>query len=108
MSAVTSEDQLIRTIEELRAQVLQLSARLDHLELAGKPAQAPVSAAESAAPVQAEEPEISPEILLVISAAVAAFLGERGHIKAVRLVSTNRWAQQGRVNIQASHSLSRT
>jgi methylmalonyl-CoA carboxyltransferase large subunit len=45
--------------------------------------------------------------MLAISAAVAAYLGERAHIRAVRLVGTTRWSQQGRVNIQASHRLER-
>ena len=34
---------------------------------------------------------------------VAAFLGERAHIRQIRLVSSTAWAQQGRVSIQASH-----
>jgi methylmalonyl-CoA carboxyltransferase large subunit len=41
--------------------------------------------------------------LLVISAAVAAFLGERAHVRQVRLVHSDAWAQQGRVSVMASH-----
>jgi methylmalonyl-CoA carboxyltransferase large subunit len=48
---------------------------------------------------------ITEEEVLAISAAVAAFLGVRAHIRQIRLVSTNAWAQQGRVYIQASHRL---
>jgi methylmalonyl-CoA carboxyltransferase large subunit len=44
--------------------------------------------------------------LLVISAAVAAYLGKKPHIRQIRLVGTTAWAQQGRVTIQASHALS--
>ena len=40
---------------------------------------------------------------LVIAAAVAAFLGERAHIRQVRLVASEAWAQQGRVSVMASH-----
>jgi methylmalonyl-CoA carboxyltransferase 12S subunit len=43
--------------------------------------------------------------VLAISAAVAAYLGVRAHIRQIRLVSTGAWAQQGRVSIQASHRL---
>lgn len=47
--------------------------------------------------------EVSDEILLVLSAAVAAFLGERAHLRQVRLVHTDAWQQQGRVSVMASH-----
>ena len=43
--------------------------------------------------------------LIAISAAIGAYLGVRPHIRQIRLVSTNAWAQQGRVSIQASHML---
>jgi methylmalonyl-CoA carboxyltransferase large subunit len=49
---------------------------------------------------------LSEELLVVIGAAVAAFLGKRPHIKQIRLLGTTAWAQQGRVQIQASHALS--
>jgi methylmalonyl-CoA carboxyltransferase large subunit len=40
---------------------------------------------------------------MVITAAVAAFLGERGHVRQVRLLHSDAWAQQGRVSVMASH-----
>jgi len=67
------------------------------------PAQAPPKPPE---PEQAEE--IAPETILVLSAAVAAFLGKRARIKSARLVRaapSSAWAQQGRVFVQASHNL---
>ncbi|HUO29851.1 MAG TPA: hypothetical protein VMU80_11585 [Bryobacteraceae bacterium] len=63
-------------------------------------------AAPAPAPAPAEE--VAPEIVLVISAAVAAFLGKRARVRGARLVRTapsNAWAQQGRVFVQASHNL---
>jgi methylmalonyl-CoA carboxyltransferase large subunit len=64
------------------------------------------------APPKAPEPqpadEVAPETILILSAAVAAFLGKRARIKSARLVRTappNVWAQQGRVFVQASHNL---
>ena len=63
-------------------------------------------AAPAPAPAPAEE--VAPEIILVISAAVAAFLGKRARVRGARLVRTapsNAWAQQGRVFVQASHNL---
>jgi methylmalonyl-CoA carboxyltransferase large subunit len=98
-----------------------LSARLARLEAAIAPASesAPAlsapdveaPAAESAAvtpeapPETPEEEPISEETLVVISAAAAAYLGERPHIRQVRLIRTGAWAQEGRVTIQASHRL---
>jgi methylmalonyl-CoA carboxyltransferase large subunit len=71
------------------------------------PAQPPPSVVQPApAPVESEE--ITPEILVVLTAAVAAFLGKKARIRRASLVSRgsgNSWAQQGRVFVQASHNL---
>ncbi len=42
--------------------------------------------------------KISEELLMAISAAVAAYLGKRAHIRQVRLIGSTAWAQQGRVS----------
>ena len=78
------------TVVDLEAQIAALTKRLAELE--GK----------TAAP---ESEAISEEDVLAISAAIAAYLGVRAHIRQIRLVSTGAWAQQGRVSIQASHQL---
>jgi methylmalonyl-CoA carboxyltransferase 12S subunit len=63
--------------------------------------------APSPPPTQpAVEQGLSEELLLVISAAIAAFVGKKAHIRQIRLIGSAAWAQQGRVTIQASHSLS--
>ena len=52
--------------------------------------------------------EVSPETIMVLTAAVAAFMGKRARIRSARLVRTapsNAWAQQGRVFVQASHNM---
>lgn len=103
-------DKLAAAVEQLQAQVAALTERLAKVEgPAAAPEAEPGPVAKAAAPPQAApaREEISPEVLLAISAAVAAYLGERAHIRAVRLVSTTRWSQEGRVSIQASHRLSR-
>ena len=100
MSKIALE-KLAKTVEELQAQVAALTAKLAQVET-----QAP-EPPPAAAPVQQVEEGISEEILLAISAAVAAYLGERAHVRAVRLISTSRWSQEGRVSIQASHRLER-
>jgi len=74
------------------------------------PAPAPVLAvAPAPKPPEPEQvEEVSPEIIMVLTAAVAAFLGKRARIRGARPVRTapsNAWAQQGRVFVQASHNL---
>ena len=70
--------------------------------------------AATAAPLQTKRPQrgapagpepIGEEELLAISAALAAYLGVRVHMRQIRLISSSAWAQQGRVSIQASHRL---
>jgi methylmalonyl-CoA carboxyltransferase large subunit len=70
------------SVTDLEAQIAELTRRLRELEGG-----------------------ISEDEVLAISAAVAAYLGVRAHIRQIRLVSGGAWAQQGRVSIQASHQL---
>jgi methylmalonyl-CoA carboxyltransferase large subunit len=125
-----SVEGLQQALDALAAQLAALTARLEKLEAVGSAAPAvaaapvvealaqpvvePVAAqppvAEAAAAEPAPEPvkavdEFSEELLLVLSAAVAAYLGKRPHIRAVRLIGSSAWAQQGRVFVQASHQL---
>jgi hypothetical protein len=75
------------------------------------PAPAPEPApAPAAAPAPVEPEEIPAEVLTVLTAAVAAFLGKKARIRGVRrapIMSASAWAQQGRVFVQASHNLQR-
>ena len=41
-----------------------------------------------------------------LAEAIAAFLGKKAHIRQIRLIGSTTWSQQGRVNIQASHTFS--
>ena len=65
-----------------------------------------------AAEAKAADTGISPELLLVIAAAVTSFLGKKVRIRSARLMQSppeaiSAWAQQGRVFVQASHNLRR-
>jgi methylmalonyl-CoA carboxyltransferase 12S subunit len=54
--------------------------------------------------------QITPELLMVMSAAIAAYLGKTARIKQVRFVNpqlANSWGQSSRVVLQASHNLKR-
>jgi methylmalonyl-CoA carboxyltransferase large subunit len=101
-SASANSDEVLEALEALRRELTRLGARVALLEngAVGKPV-APIPAAA----VAAADAGISEEILLVISAAIAAFLGKKPHIRQIRLVGANTWAQQGRATIQASHAL---
>lgn len=77
------------TVAELQALVADLTARLEALETK----------------VAAQSDEVTPEVLLAISAAVAAYLGKRATVKQVRLRRGTAWSSQGRADIQHSHTI---
>lgn len=89
---VDEQASLADALERLRAEVARLGERVAVLE-----------AAHAAAP--ALGPGVSPELISIISASIAAYLGVKPRIKQIRLVGGASWAQQGRVTIQASHAL---
>lgn len=99
-------------LAEIRAQLADLGERVSRLEEQRQVGQAPPAATVA---VVGQAPEcisiakhvISEDRLVAISAAVAAFLGERVSIRQIRLIRSNAWAQQGRVSVQASHWLHR-
>ena len=89
-------------LEEIRAELADLRQRVGKLEHNGTGAavQEP-----EAAPAPPQPEPIPEETLALIAATVAAFFGERVHVRQIRLVGSRAWAQQGRVSIQASHIL---
>jgi methylmalonyl-CoA carboxyltransferase 12S subunit len=106
-------DHVLARIAELEARIARLEAARDatvtNLVTAAAAPRLPVPTAAqppaAAAPAGPAGPHeaVAEETLAVIAAAVAAFLGERAHIRQVRLVSSEAWAQQGRVSVMASH-----
>jgi methylmalonyl-CoA carboxyltransferase 12S subunit len=119
MKAETVElSQVVDALEGLKRELSRLGERVAALEAAGG-AVAPaapmkVKAGAAEAKLEAAPPPPTPtraeglseELVLVISAAIAAFLGKKAHVRAIRLIGSTAWAQQGRVTIQASHTLS--
>ena len=59
------------------------------------------AASQTAAADDAEQEEL----VMTISAAIAAFLGVQPHIRQIRLLGGASWAEHGRASIQASHIL---
>lgn len=52
--------------------------------------------------------EITPELLTIMSVAIAAYLGKTVRIRKARFIADqgpSSWSQQGRVSIQASHAI---
>lgn len=77
------------------------------VEAPSKPKSKPGPISETVKPAPAKE-EITAEILAIIAAAVAQFVGAGARIRSTRMLPVadgNAWAQQGRVIIQASHNL---
>ena len=100
---------LAHSIEKLRAQ-LDEQTRL----LAGVVVRLDEAGAQGASqtgvsvPGSTAEIAVSPELLVVMAAAIAAFLGKKVRIRSARMLQSpyeiiNPWAQQGRVTVQASH-----
>jgi methylmalonyl-CoA carboxyltransferase large subunit len=95
-----------QAIEALTAQLAQLNSHLASLQMAMPTAALGAAAAPApgaSAPAAAEE--ISEEVVLALSAAIAAYLGKRPRIRAIRVLQSGAWGQQGRVFVQASHRL---
>ncbi len=91
-------------LEALRQEVARLSERVAALEAAAGPSARTAANAQARAAGHSAE-GLSEEMLLVISAAIAAYLGKKPPIRQIRLLRSDAWAQQGRATIQASHAL---
>ncbi len=105
---------LTSTLKALETRVAELSPAAT-IRPAAVPASAPVAKAEATAPaakaaVQQKAEEVTPEMLVVIAAAVTAFMGKKVRIRSAKMLQSpyeivNPWSQQGRVFVQASHNL---
>ncbi len=93
----TSLEEVLSAVQSLRDEVGELRERLAALE---------GSASRRTAPADSQHDTLSEELVLTISAAIAAYLGVKPHIRQIRLLGSASWAQQGRATIQASHHLS--
>ena len=105
-----------RQLGELAGAVKALQARVDELSApaalksAVLPAvQAKADAAAAKETAHGAKAEVTPEVLVVIAAAVTAFLGKKVRIRSAKVLQSpyevvNPWAQQGRVSVQASHN----
>ncbi|HKS75527.1 MAG TPA: hypothetical protein VJQ82_20120 [Terriglobales bacterium] len=110
--------QLQRAIDGLRGEwaeevsSLMVAARLKgEASVPAPPAMIapPVKASPAPAPVPVKRQDVTPETLLVIAAAITAFLGKKVRVRSAKELylheSFNSWSQQGRAVIQASHNV---
>lgn len=102
-----ADGEVLATLRELRDEMRGLSRRVAELEgcLAAAGIRPPPAAPSAVERLPAAVPadEITEDELLAISAAVAAYLGVRAHIRQVRLIQSTTWGQIGRLNVHASH-----
>ncbi len=97
-----------RQLGELTAALKALQTRV--AELSAPAAAGPVAKVDAAKPsVHGAKAEVTPEVLVVITAAVTAFLGKKVRIRSAKAMQSpyevvNPWSQQGRVSVQASHN----
>ena len=107
IQALTERQQAAeRQLGELSAAIKALEAKIAAL---GQPAAAPAKAAP-VAPAKPKKAEVSPEVLVMLAAVAATYLGKEVRIRSAKMLQTpyeviNPWSQQGRVFIQASHSM---
>jgi methylmalonyl-CoA carboxyltransferase large subunit len=90
--------QVLDAVEALRDEVHRLAERVSALEAGAASAHAPAASPD--------DQRLSEELVLTLSAAIAAYLGVKPRIRQIRLLSNDSWAQKGRASIQASHILS--
>ena len=96
----TDQRSLLESLDALRRDVAQLGDRLKVVEATIAAPIVPKSANKPPAPAAG----IDEELLGVISAAIAAYLGVLPRIRQITLIGGAYWAQQGRVTVQASHT----
>ena len=107
---LTKDDlkEILKSNHEALVEVIREMKKPNEMEQTGIDAQKrDIEAKQSERKTNSEsvKAEITEEEVLAISAALAAYLGVRVHIRQIRLVSSHAWAQEGRVSIQASHRL---
>ncbi|HEY6794900.1 MAG TPA: hypothetical protein VI248_09470 [Kineosporiaceae bacterium] len=80
------------TVAQLLARIEELTRRVEWLEASVDGPLAPTA--------------VPPDVVLAISAAVAAYLGKRAKVRQIHLSGGARWAQEGRAAVMASHRVS--
>jgi methylmalonyl-CoA carboxyltransferase large subunit len=100
-----------RRLSILSTQINALEARIAELSQSSALRDAAAAQAKAAqtTPRKPASAEVTPEIIVVLAAAAAAYLGKNVRVRSAKALQSpygavNLWAQQGRVSIQASHN----
>lgn len=106
LAALTAE------LARVAASVETLNERVGALEATGPVGSAtPTGGTDPRSGSQESSSDVTEEIdeqtLILISAAIAAFLGKTPRIRQIRLRNSASWAQEGRATIQTSHALTK-
>lgn len=94
-------DRMQQTLEAFERRLATLEQRWAGPSVAAAPPPAPRAADNGSL----QDEDVPAELLAVISATVAAYLGVKPRIRRIRIDRRLSWVQQGRVTIQASHAL---
>jgi hypothetical protein len=108
--AELSLDDVMRAVEavrlEMRAEIAELKAALAALQAR------PEAGTGTGTALAGIDPEISPELVAIMAAAITTFLGKKVRVRSARRVApaaseaASPWAQHGRVFVQAAvHNL---
>jgi methylmalonyl-CoA carboxyltransferase large subunit len=100
-------DALAGALKTLEAKVDDLGKQPEEPKIAAPVAEAQAPAAAPLPAVQSQQ-EVTPEMLVVIAAAVTAFLGKKVRIRSAKLVrpreAVSAWSQHGRAQVHSSHN----
>jgi methylmalonyl-CoA carboxyltransferase 12S subunit len=103
MPTMINGTEIVAAIDELRREVARLSERTAILESAPSEKKRQLAGeSENGSKVDG----FDEELVIVIGAAIAAFLGVKPRIRQIVLLQSHPWSQQGRITIQASRDLS--
>jgi methylmalonyl-CoA carboxyltransferase large subunit len=95
-----NQTSMLETLDALRREVARLSDRVAAVEaIVGNQ---PPTEAKDGSPSAVQR--LDEDVVSAITAAIAAYLGVKPHIRQINLIGGTFWAQHGRVTIQASHS----
>jgi peptidoglycan hydrolase CwlO-like protein len=102
-------DTFAGALKALEAKVAELSKVREKPAVVEPVAVVKAPATDAPPAVQKEDDEVTPETLVVIAAAVTAFLGKKVRIRSAKKLASPReaasqWSQYGRALVHGSHS----
>jgi len=101
--------ELTSALKALEAKVAELGRIPELHAVADSVVEAKAQVAAAPPAVQRDDEEVTPEILVLIAAAVTAFLGKKVRIRSAKKLASPRevvssWSQHGRALVHGSHN----